>query len=49
MRAKHIVVVDDDADVLDAIEGLLGNAGYRVTGFPSATAMRAAAPRAAAQ
>ena len=44
MRAKHIVVVDDDAGVLDVIEGLLKDAGYRVTGFPSATAMRAAAP-----
>ena len=44
MRAKHIVVVDDDADVLEVIEGLLENAGYRVTGFPNATAMRAAAP-----
>ena len=44
MRAKHIVVIDDDADVLDVIERLLENAGYRVTGFANATAMRAAAP-----
>ena len=44
LRAKHIVVIDDDADVLDVIERLLENAGYRVTGFANATAMRAAAP-----
>ncbi len=43
MRAKHIVVIDDDADVLDVIERLLENAGYRVTGFANATTMRTAA------
>ena len=43
MRAKHIAVVDNDTDVLSVIEQMLQHAGYRVSGFLDARAMRAAA------
>jgi len=42
MRAKHIVVVDDDADVFDVIEQFLKADGYRVSGFVNSAAMREA-------
>ena len=41
MRAEHIVVVDDDADVLDVIQQFLEDDGYRVSGYTNAATMRA--------
>jgi len=32
MRSAHILVVDDDPDILDLVRELLGRAGYRVSG-----------------
>lgn len=38
---RTIVVVDDDAEMSEAIEGLLAAAGYRALTFPSAEALLA--------
>jgi CheY-like chemotaxis protein len=33
---KHILVVDDEADIRDLLKEFLGHSGYRVTAVPSA-------------
>jgi FixJ family two-component response regulator len=38
VRAIHIVVIDDDESVLEAMKNLVGMLGYSVEAFPSAEA-----------
>jgi DNA-binding response OmpR family regulator len=38
---KHIVVIEDDVDLLSAVALVLESAGYQVTGFPALTSFEA--------